>query len=445
MAAAAGFDPAAVREMRVAEKHLDAASGRIELSYAFDTGERFTERLDLGGPLPELTSERRRALDRAIDLLHLLAGVSYYKAAFPPLVRVNDGTVTAEVAALVHDVYRHGLAEAAYMNRLDAPVDIRLDADSSHRASAVGLGRRSLVPVGGGKDSIVALETVRRRSDVLLFSVGEAAPIRATAGVADLPLRSVGRTIDPRLLELNAHGARNGHVPVTAITSMIAVIIALIEGCDEVVMANERSASVGSASWQGIDVNHQWSKGWTFESALRDLIHAEIATDLDYFSLLRPWSELAIARRFASLSNYHQAFTSCNRVFRLRQAAPTWCGECDKCRFVTLVLAPWLPPADVIAIIGCNLLDDELQIDGFRALLGSGAGKPFECVGEIEENRCALSLLARPESAPWRTRLVQRLLGETPPPAPGASSTLLRPQLPHAVPRRYHHGPDAAL
>jgi hypothetical protein len=227
------------------------------------------------------------------------------------------------------------------------------------------------------------------------------------------------RRLDPGLGALNSRGALNGHVPVTAVVSLIALATAVLHGYDEVVMSNERSASAGNFEWGGLEVNHQYSKGARFEAGLRDVLAAEV-TGLEYFSLLRPVSELAIARAFAQLPQYFGAFTSCNAVFRLDPArrAPGWCCNCPKCRFVFLALAPWLDPPTLTGIFGCDMLDDEAQLAGFLALTGLDESKPFECVGETSESVAAFRLVA--DHPQWRDHAVvraarERLLPRVPP------------------------------
>jgi hypothetical protein len=113
------------------------------------------------------------------------------------------------------------------------------------------------------------------------------------------------------------------------------------------------------------------------------------------------------------MPRYHGAFTSCNRVFRLdpELRASSWCGECDKCRFVFLVLAPFMEPAQLEAIFGRAMLDDPEQYEGFALLTATGGAKPFECVGEVEESVAAIRLLAR--NPRWRDHaVVRRLAGE---------------------------------
>jgi hypothetical protein len=180
-----------------------------------------------------------------------------------------------------------------------------------------------------------------------------------------------------------------------------------------VVFSNERSASYGSLIEGTGEVNHQWSKGWACEQAFGEYVQREVAADLHYYSLLRPLSELAVARQFARTDRYDAHFSSCNRNFHIlgERPASRWCGVCPKCHFVFLALAPFMPKPRLMGIFGRNLLDDPAQIPGFDALLEYQNHKPFECVGEGRESRAAMAALAeRPE---WREdALVDRFAHE---------------------------------
>jgi UDP-N-acetyl-alpha-D-muramoyl-L-alanyl-L-glutamate epimerase len=180
-----------------------------------------------------------------------------------------------------------------------------------------------------------------------------------------------------------------------------------------VVFSNERSASYGSIIPGTGEVNHQWSKGWAFERAFGDYVQTHIAADLKYYSLLRPLSELAVARQFAKTDRYDAHFSSCNRNFHILGERPVnrWCGVCPKCHFVFLALAPFMPKPRLVGIFGRNLLDDPTQIPGYDALLEFQDHKPFECVGEGRESRAAMAALAeRPE---WREdEIVERFARE---------------------------------
>ncbi len=210
----------------------------------------------------------------------------------------------------------------------------------------------------------------------------------------------VRRRLDPALEGLNRAGALNGHVPITAIVSLVAVAAGAVWGHDTVVMAVERSASEETRTVAGVPVNHQYSKSLAFERLLARAIREEIDPAVTWGSGLRPYSELAITRAFAALGRYRTTFCSCNTVFR--QTAPVgarWCGRCPKCRFVALMLAPFVTPDELVAVFGRNLLDDDdpAALAGFAALMRD-AEKPFECVGERRESAVAVRLLAdRPE------------------------------------------------
>ena len=270
-------------------------------------------------------------------------------------------------------------------------------------AQPLGLREHALVAIGGGKDSLVSIEALRGAGvDQTVTWIGGSQLIAACAARTGLPTLNIGRALAPELFEYNRQGAWNGHIPVTAINSAIMVLAALLHGVDQVVFSNERSASYGSMIPGTGEVNHQWSKGWAFESAFGAYVQSHVAADLQYHSLLRPLSELAVARQFARTDHYDAHFSSCNRNFHLLGERPTnrWCGVCPKCHFVFLALAPFMPKPRLVGIFGRNLLDDANQTGGFDALLEYQDHKPFECVGEGQESRAAMAALGdRPE---WR-------------------------------------------
>lgn len=405
--AAAPFDPSQYEQFRIADVEIDEAAASVVLRYDLDGRVVFTETVRFDGATWPTDDARREVLRRLARLLHVLAGVSYFKTAAPPRITFGpgagaldgSGAPSPRLRALVRDVYTLGLGEFAYTNDLDVRERGALpEASSVTPAAPVPLPAtgRTLVPIGGGKDSVVALEVVRRAGrQATAFSVGRAAPIERCVAVSGASHAVAVRQLSPNISPLNASGAYNGHVPVTAVVSTIALMTAVLHAADAVAMANERSASEGNLVWRGLPVNHQWSKGADFERGLRELLEAEVATGLDYRSVLRPASELSIARAFSRLTEYHPHFTSCNAVFRLDPArrSANWCGNCPKCRFVFLALAPTLGPAELQAIFGVDMLADEAQYDGFADLAGLREHKPFECVGEEAESLLAMRLI----------------------------------------------------
>ena len=208
-----------------------------------------------------------------------------------------------------------GLGEFAWRNGIDLASRLHIVADAVEPPSALRLElpRLTCVPVGGGKDSIVTVECLKQAGEPLvLFSLGNAAPIEATIAQAGLPAIRVTRRLDPALFALNEAGALNGHVPITGILSMIVLACAIIHGFDAIAMSNEHSASAPNIA----DVNHQYSKSFEFEQAFSRLLERHVVEGVRYFSLLRPLSEVAIARRFARHAAYLPCFRSCNTAFR---------------------------------------------------------------------------------------------------------------------------------
>jgi UDP-N-acetyl-alpha-D-muramoyl-L-alanyl-L-glutamate epimerase len=378
---------------------FDPATGAATFDYrltgpgdaALDFRETVSLPVSATPPAPAVLDRVRRVL----ELLHVVAGVSYYKVAAPRRV-VAPTAVPGAAAAFFTAVYTHGLAEYAYRNDLPHVLDLEVEVPGdASPAEPVETGGRPLSAVGGGKDSIVTLELLRAAGlDPVPFSVNPNPVIERVNAASGLPALAARRRLDPRLFEANKAGALNGHIPVTAINSLIAIATATLHGLGPVVMSNERSASDPNLVWNGHEVNHQWSKGIEAEGLLRAAVTAHAGLVEPYFSLLRPLSELHIAQLFARWDAYDSVVTSCNAAFKLSDASERWCGHCPKCRFVHLAMAPAMPRARVVSIFGADLLDDPAQLPGYRELLGVDGHKPFECVGEVEECVVALGMLA---------------------------------------------------
>jgi hypothetical protein len=383
----------------------------------------------------------------AARLVHLLAGVSYYKAGAAHTIDLGDTPVLPGEVELLRAFYVEGLGEFAHRNGLSLD-DLELVGGGAGRPSRAEVDTgRALVPFGGGIDSLVSVDlTTRACDDVALFVANRAGDpfeaIEAAVGATGLPVLRAERELDPRLLRPEDPSAVfNGHVPITGVLSAIAVLVAVLDGRGLVVMSNEWSASKGNLEVDGRVVNHQWSKGDAFEDAFRGVLAGALGPDLQWFSLLRARSEVWVAERFAALPQFHGVVHSCNRAFHLdpAQRLDRWCGRCDKCCFIDLVLAPFLPPADLERLFGgAEPLADPTLLPQLRALLGLGdARKPFECVGDVDECRTAAALAAeRPDRA--GSDVLRTLLAELGPDAASAALAdaprLLQPLGPHHVP-----------
>jgi hypothetical protein len=394
------FHPEAVQAFRIGDLEVDRQSGRVRLGYRFDEGPGFVEELDFG-PRRVDDPNLDEGFVAALGLLHVVAGVSYYKAALAPVVELRGPAPSPGVARLLAGVYDQGLRELKFRSGLEVGRAPTFSTATSPRSGAsaprhlasppAGLG----VPVGGGKDSALVVAALREHRPVLV-SVNPPPAARRVAEAAGLPLAEVRRRLDPALLDLNRRGAWNGHVPVTVIVALISVAAGYRLGYGTTVLALEASANEPTRVVPGpageLAVNHQWSKSEECEGLLATALTEVLGPGVAVRSALRGWSELEIGAAFAQFPAYHRAFLSCNRAF-VAGGEDRWCGTCPKCRFVFLSLAVSLPPEQLVAIFGRNLLDDPEQIAGFEDLLEPDR-KPFECVGTRQESAAALAWIA---------------------------------------------------
>ena len=387
-------------DFKILRPSYDATSGVARFPYALGDL-RFTEVLTVpaGSDGAAAASD---AFDKLLDLTAVTLGVSYYKLLAPLRIEVAF-PLTDLGRDYAHDVYSNGLGEFYARNNLNHFGKIEIDAPRDTRKGRPSplLKDRALLPIGGGKDSLVSVQLLEAAElDYTPFAVNPKGPILGSVEKTDRTPLYVQRTLDPEMIRLGKEpGYLNGHVPSTAINSMIAALTSLLFSYNRIVLSNERSASEGNVVHDGREVNHQYSKSLDFEARIAGVMAEATGGALGYFSLLRPYSEAKIAKLFARESKYDHVFSSCNRNFKLSgHDGPLWCGECPKCHFTFLILAPVMDKARLLGIFGQNLLDKPANEHAYRELTGLAGQKPWECVGEIEEAAaCLYALTSKPE------------------------------------------------
>lgn len=379
--------------------YFDPETGEALFNYSYGHGLKFTERLKFPAGM---TSDLLLS-DRILFNLHLILGISYWKAYCPKNISVQSGELTPEQAQFWNTVYTKGLGEFFYNNKIDFRGLVNFPATATQAPSPVPIrtATSSMVLLGGGKDSLVTTGLLRAmKKPVTTMSLGRYPVIETQSANMRVPHVVVERTIDERLLLLNDAGAYNGHIPVSAVYAFTALMNAGLIGQRYIIASNERSANEGNVEYQGEPVNHQWSKSIEFEQMFQQYVRAYITPSITYFSLLRPLSELHIGKLFADLRpEWLQGFTSCNANFAIRKKAnKLWCCACPKCAFVFLILAPFIEKKALTGAFGGNPLDDEALIDTYAELLGIRDHKPFECVGTPDEVKVAFLLLKKNKS-----------------------------------------------
>ncbi len=394
-------------------------AGTIELKYSLANSTavddpdsvRFVETLTLPSP-PFLKPEKEVEFNRALFALHLIGGISYFKTCLPKKIVIRSGTLTKDQAEFWNSVYENGLGEFFYRNDIDFTGLIHFPSDTAAKAPEV-LKKgdweptgKVLLPIGGGKDSVVTAELLRASSHITLFRMGHHPLIDRLAKEMKLPLLTIKRALAPELFALNSSGALNGHVPITAYLSCVTILTAILYDFDEVAMSNEKSADVGNVEFKGKKINHQWSKSDEFEKAFKKYLKTFVTNRVEYSSKLRSMTELEIAGQFVKYPQYFPCTTSCNTNWRIlkknspppqgeglgERAMRAWCGKCPKCAFVFALYAAYLPKKALTEIFGKNLFDDAALIPLYKELLGLKGFKPFECVGTPEETKEAFHL-----------------------------------------------------
>lgn len=332
-------------------------------------------------------------LARSFDLIAVTSGVSYYKTVADNDIHLEEVAACDKWDEYVSSLYDEGLREFRFQNCL--PLEFLPGIEVGQRNSIQNEVRQhnpsgALVAMGGGRDSLLVAFALRSESPTLL-TIGSNPLIDDQARKLGLKLLRVERQIDPLLFRRNAEGALNGHVPVTAINSSVAIAVSIMTGLKDVIFSNEKSASVPTRVIDGVPINHQYSKGIEFETLLRQMLTA-LGLPANYFSALRGLGELEISQLVGRYWNKLPFFVSCNRT-RAGSAVnkfPRWCCDCSKCYFVFVALSPYVSRSELIRFFGRDLMgeiEDIAKID--RLLLQED--RDFECIGTMSETLEALT------------------------------------------------------
>jgi len=366
----------------------------------------FIEKIFLPQAIPSTVSSN--LLNKVLENLHLILGISYYKLYCPRNINTQY-FLTEEQINFWNTVYTKGLGEFFYKNKIDfrglGLVDFGPVPESRERSTIQGSTfkkekDKTLIGIGGGKDSIVMAELLKEQRKnitgyVLKNKNSDFAIQKKVLELMRIDYLVVEREMDKKLFNLNKKpGSFNGHVPISAIYAFTGLFLALIYGFSEVILAQEKSANEGNVKYLGETINHQWSKSEEFEQMFQRYVKRFVTSEVTTYSILRKYSELEIIKEFAKQEKYFSVFSSCNKNSKINNKIDKlWCGQCAKCAFVFLTLAAYLPKDKIIKIFGKNLFADESLLPLYKDLLGRGQMKPFDCVGTFKEANEALSLV----------------------------------------------------
>lgn len=349
--------------------------------------------------------EKNSVWDSLVFHIGLIELISYWKAACPPRVIIKPAGLTNEQIQWWKKLYFNGLGEFFYVNGLATSEEDFMQMECEAGAPCFSpealpaTENQYLVPIGGGKDSAVTLDLLKKegfRTTPLIMNPRKATLDTLRVGSFDEDGSVIiQRAIDPVLLELNEKGFLNGHTPFSAMLAFYTLLSARLTGISNIALSNESSANESTVS--GSDVNHQYSKSFAFEKDFRQYVSRYIGEGYRYFSFLRPLHEVQIAQIFSKLTDYHPIFRSCNAGSK----TDSWCGACAKCLFAWIILEPFTGKPILKDIFGKDLMEDPSLLPYLEELSGQKPTKPFECVGTVSEVNASLKAILKRRNRPY--------------------------------------------
>ncbi len=383
---------------------VDKERKTLLFDYRIDTDKQsfsLCEKIELPNPLPTSNT-----VDRLLRALHLALGISYYKTFIPPKID-HDYEMNDEEADFWNKIFENGLGEFLYKNELSPDRIAKFNSQNGslrpETQDDISWHDKALLGVGGGKDSIVAGELLKElnvpTSGFVLATASNRGQTQEVVAKMEINLLTVKRWIDPQILEMNKlAGAFDGHIPISLIFALVGALLATTDGSRYVIVANESSASIPHAQWHGRNINHQWSKSLEFEKLFQSYLHTYISPELNYFSIIRPLSSVAVAKIFSKYPVYFETFTSDNSLFKIKQderSHPRWTHDSPKSLSSYILLAPWVSDEKLNLMFGSNFLDQPDLEPLFLSLLGVKGKPTLDCVGTPQELMLSLSLLAK--------------------------------------------------
>ncbi len=367
----------------------------IEYNFEIENLAKFNPRIEILKKEFNFKNINSKMVKNIVFNIGMIESISYFKATCSPHFCIKCGKLDSFQENWFKKLFYLGLGEFRYINNIEVKKEglvefismgEKIEVEENQSASS-GI----IIPVGGGKDSNVTLDLLKDyKKDSLVFLIGSknvSLDCAKEAGYTDNQIIEIKRIIDKNLLDLNKKGFLNGHTPFSAIVAFISYLVSYLLDKKYIALSNEDSANESNV--EGDNINHQYSKTIEFENDFREYANKYLKAKVEYFSMLRPISELQIAMLFSKIEKYHKIFKSCN--VGSKSEPWVWCCDCPKCLFVFIILSPFLYKQRIIDIFGEDLFEKENLLKTFIELCGYSENKPFECVGTYDEIRFAVT------------------------------------------------------
>ena len=359
----------------------------IEYNFEIENLSKFTPKVEILKKNFSFKNINSNIVKNIVFNLGMIEAISYFKATCSPQFIIKCGKLDCFQEKWFKKLFYLGLGEFRFVNNINAQEDEFVNFISEGEKFELAENTEELdgiiIPVGGGKDSNVTLDLLKDyKNKSLAFRIGSNKVSTECAKVAGFnydEIIEVKRSIDKNLIDLNSKGFLNGHTPFSAMVAFLTYLCSYLLGKKYVALSNEASANESNV--EGENINHQYSKTIEFENDFREYAEKYLKANVEYFSMLRPISELQIAMLFSKLERFHPIFKSCN--VGSKSEPWKWCCNCPKCLFVYTILSPFLYKEKLVEMFNQDLFEKENLLKTFIELCGYGETKPFECVRNI--------------------------------------------------------------
>ena len=244
----------------------------------------------------------------------LIELISYWKCVCSPQIIIKCGFLNEEQIVFWKKIYFYGLGELFYRNNIKTNIDdfmkIECLGEKLEYEKIDEEYEGYIIPVGGGKDSAVTLENIKKLTNkvnpIMINPKSTMLKCAEIGGYTRDKVIEIYRNIDQRLLKLNDEGYINGHTPFSAMLAFVSYFVAYVFNKKYIALSNESSANESNVN--GEKINHQYSKSFEFECDFEEYASKFLKAPVKYFSFLRPLNELQIAKLFSKLHSNSKLF-----------------------------------------------------------------------------------------------------------------------------------------
>ena len=230
-------------------------------------------------------------LDTLIFNIGMIELISYWKLACPKKVYITPHKLDDKQILWWKKLYFNGLGEFFYLNGIKENVndfmEIIPEGEFYCEKINIELKEKTLVPIGGGKDSVVTIELLKNKMPIIPLIInprGATKECVETAGFSLEQTAVIKRTLDSTMLKMNNEGFLNGHTPFSAMLAFYTLLLGFATDSKYIALSNESSANEPTVP--DTEVNHQYSKSIAFENDFRSYVDEYISSEIQYFSHL---------------------------------------------------------------------------------------------------------------------------------------------------------------